>query len=61
MPLASIAEKTKFFPRTRKVGSPPHASMSTRSASGSRATIFSSRFMFFMGAMLPRARRDAPT
>ena len=46
MPLASWAQKMKFLPRTRKVGSPPQASMSTRSASGSLATIASRRAIF---------------
>jgi len=45
MPVASASLKMKFFPRTRKVGSPPQASMSTRSASGSRDTICSIRCM----------------
>ena len=46
IPLASWALKTKFLPRTRKVGSPPQASMSTCSASGSLATIASRRAIF---------------
>src|SRR5687768_6670895 len=48
IPVAPRSVKMKFLPRTRKVGSPSHASMSTRTASGSRATMASRRSMFPM-------------
>src|SRR4051812_1351363 len=55
---AAWSQNTKFLSCTRKGGWSPHSATSTRTLSGNRSTICSSRFMLSIGTSL--ARRSAP-